>query len=209
MRRSAKPAPPPMFHRGDLRSRHWTQRLMELFLSPSEGEKSYRGNRVPLWRQTTIEAIEATPEFRHAFRKAMRRRVAANVAVETKRRKVELWIDSLEIEILDVPWDEMIAMACRHYNDRAMERAERQHRWDDYDRFREATPSSDPGFLARISVNMLRHGTNEYEESLAQMCGRVGSDRGYVRLKARVLDAIGAKYPGLATECHRQKGQTP
>jgi len=183
--------------------------MMKKFLPPPEATKHTKlWGDVPLWSPGAIDAIEARPEFREALARAGRRKEAARRAVETKLAAMDAWVDGLAIELPDMSEADVLRYAIRHYNDRALERAERRRRWDDWDRFREATEDSDPRFLARIQVNYLRHVETTYEALLDSTVGKVGTERACLRIRARVLDAIGTKFPGLAAECASQKGES-
>lgn len=77
----------------------------------------------------------------------------------------------------------------------------RERDWD----WTRATESSDEAFLARITVNYVRHVLTPYDGLLAALKGKVGVKVAKELVRARVYDVIAATYPHLATECSKQK----
>ena len=69
---------------------------------------------------------------------------------------------------------------------------------------RHAHLDSDPFFLARITVNYLRHWLTSYEKELHWIAGKVGVEEGCDLIKTKVLVAIASKYLWLAEECRSQ-----
>lgn len=152
-----------------------------------------------LYRQGRVEAAEATPQFKEATANREGRQAAARKAVATKREQLKSYVEEVTITVPRLEKEQLIREACAHYNGRRPLR-------DTYTP--DASPSSDPSFLARIAVNMLRHRMTSYEHHLDRIAGRVGTDDAYVAIKGKVLDAIAAAYPWLAEECEWQKVQT-
>ena len=99
----------------------------------------------------------------------------------------------------------LINRACRNYNDMQDGRRAEGMRASEL----AATPASDEGFLARISVNYLRHRLTSYERNLEKVAGRVGVRDAVMEIRMKVFAAIGQAYPWLAEESQRQlAGQT-
>lgn len=206
--KTAKPKPAPMLRRKDLKARGWTNKLVKDFASQPDATKPNpmrrSGPPIWLWHPMTIEAIEVTPEFRAARAIATTRKHAAAKGTATKIAAMEAWVDGLEIELPDVDLAELIWLAIRSFNNRGLDRLCEGR----VDHFREASESSDPAFLRRITVNFVRHAETGYEQHLNDTFGKVGTGVAYGRLKAKILDAIGAKWPELRDECERQKERT-
>jgi hypothetical protein len=183
----------------------WSRSLVSRLLGAHDVEEPnpwYR-NAAPLrlYRFSRVAEAERSPEFAAAADRVAKRKDAAARAVETKRRRLVEYVDGLAIEI---PWldrETLTRRACDQYNARQWERAERHQ---DCERFREATPESDPEFLDRISVNYLRHRCSCYDRELRRMAGKVGADEVYPALRRKVLEAIASTYPALAPEALRQ-----
>jgi hypothetical protein len=138
-----------------------------------------------------VFAAEESFEFIQAKAQGQRRREGAAKAVETKRQQVQSYLDTLEIVVPEISADILCCRACNHYNGRS-----------DY---WYAEPDDDPLFLARITVNYLRHQLTCYEDALDAITGKVGAISAYLTIKNMVLTAIGVVYPSLENECNRQR----
>lgn len=68
---------------------------------------------------------------------------------------------------------------------------------------RPAHMRSGDAFLARITVNYLRHATR-YDNSRNVIRGSAAADQAGSIIKRRTLATIAEKYPALAQECARQ-----
>lgn len=178
-----------------LKERGWTPALIEQHLGPPDRIKrnpfSKKKPPMRLWLISRVEAAEASgvalrqkSETRSAaMRKSVQRRAAAMIAE----------IDAIPIEVPRMPPGKLLKQAIRHFNDRL--------RWGE----EEATPGSDPEFLARIQVNYLRHVMTDYDALLDERAGEVGIRMGgHARIFRRVMDAISAEYPWLARACEQQ-----
>jgi hypothetical protein len=182
-----------------LKARGWTDKLIASLLGQPDQTRSnpyYRsGPEMQLYCLQRIEAAEALSEFQQGTADRAKRKEAARKAVVTKRAQIESYVESVEIIVPQFDKDELIKTACDHWNARQQ----------DEGRFGEfASTSSDTSFLARIVVNLLRHHMTAYEEHLAMIAGRVGTDKAYLAIKEKVLKAIAHAYPWLADECLRQ-----
>ncbi len=67
---------------------------------------------------------------------------------------------------------------------------------------------TNPVFLARISVNYLRHMLTSYEDELTRIYGKTGVREAYLELNEKIYEAIGDTYEEvwweLVEECDRQ-----
>jgi hypothetical protein len=204
-----KPVSPPRYGRPTLRDRGWTDALIRRFLPSPDAtapNPHYRsGPPRLLYDVARVGAIEASQEWQAARRRAGKRQWAAAQAIETKIEKLKR--DLARIAIPPLPtWDAetLTRRACDHYNRRQLERAmDFAERGREYD-YRDATPDSDPAFLARITVNYCRHALSTYECNLETVAGRVGVTMARVEIARKVFEAIGEAYPWLKEECERQ-----
>lgn len=194
---------PKMVGRPTLRERGWTDTMINRFLgepdklAPNPHYKCAAPRR--LYLESRVVDAESSGLFRMAKRKAQARQRAAGKAVATKRKLTAAQVEAIAISVPRLTSDALVRRACDHYN------------WRKADREIDApaaSPSSDRGFLDRITVNYLRHRLTEYEAHLHKTSGRVGASDAYVTIKAKVLEAIAAAYPDLADECRRQISQS-
>lgn len=179
--------------------RGWTDKLIQEFLgTPDSVKPNPHFKSAPpmlLFLLDRVDKIEQTDEFKTQKVGTNKRKKAAQKAVETKRQQLWEWLNTVEIEIPIINREELIRQACRHYNDRRLDK--------DVGGLA-ATPQSDPKFLERISVNYLRHCLTKYEEHLDNMSGKVGFDDGYKEIRRKIFCKIAEKYEWLEEECKRQ-----
>lgn len=187
-----------------LKARGWTERLIERHLGAPDTTRPnphYRSAApMRLYTRARVEQVEQSPGWDQIQQTTVTRKQQAGKAVETKRQKMLRYVESVHIHVPVIAADVLTARACEHYNWLQAERAERHGDWD----FRPATPTSDGTFLARITVNYLRHVHSRYERELEQIFGKVGVLEGYVALYENVSASIALAYPSLAAECARQ-----
>lgn len=155
-----------------------------------------------LYSLPRVEAAEATDEWRALKLKAEIRQSAAFQAAETKKRELLRALEGVAIEVPKLTEKDLVERACAHYNQRAAARFFSSS--SDEERFRPADAKSDESFLARISVNYLRHEMSPYEERLAEVFGMVGAEEARRLIREKVYAAIARAYPGLTEECGRQ-----
>ena len=189
----------------DLLARGWTRSLIARFLSQPDrtvGNPHYRcAADMKLYSLARVEQIEATPEFRAARAKLAGRRAGAARATATKLQKtLDLAARTRIPTLRPLDREAVIEKACANFNSRL-----RQREWDWGLDSRDATPDSDPSFLARITVNYLRHKLTPYDRTLDRLAGRVGVGDACDVIRARVYEAIRVAYPWLAAECDRQE----
>lgn len=184
-----------------LKARGWTDALVRRFLGEPDRRAPSRYARsappVRLYRLARVEAAEATDEFRHAQTAAAERQrraraVAARAAAELVRVAA-----TARIHLPSAPLADLQARAIDHYNRRGP-------RADDDGRWTPASAASDAGFLARITVNYLRHQRTTYDRDLDSFVAKQGVREASQALRRRVYQHIAAAWPALADECARQ-----
>lgn len=185
----------PHLTKTEVLNRGWTEKMIQRFLGSPDRTKTnphYRSAaRMQLFDESRVVAAERTSDFVELEQKREVRRAGALKAVQTKREKVERYVESVDIKVPVLDEDTLIREACNNYNNFRPDRYAGEH--------------SDARFLKRITVNYLRHRLTEYEDHLEQTYGRVGASEAYLKIKRLVLDAIAAVYPSLADECRHQK----
>jgi len=186
-----------------LLDRGWTVAGIRRFLGDPDATKPnprYRSaSPMRLWAIDRVEAAEATPEWARWVKASEVRRQAGLKVADRKRAELAAMVKAVHISIAPATLEMATARAIRSFNDRAATRA-----YGDYD---PATPDSDPAFLARITVNYLRHERTSYDALGAQLFGLVGREEAHDLLRERVLAAIADAYPSLAAECATQVRQ--
>lgn len=182
-----------------LNRRGWTPALIRRFLGKPDQEKTNpRFASAPpmkLYEKQRVEQAEGSSEFKGAQASRKGRREAAQKGLDTKRKKIDAYVEQLEIEVPQLEREELIQRACDHYN---------IGRFDD----NRASPDSDVEFLERICVNYLRHCLTSYEDHLDEITGKVGAPYASLEIKEKVLEKIGEAYEWLADECSRQESRT-
>lgn len=186
---------PQWFMTSALKGRGWTDGLIKRFLpEPDETKINWHyksGPPVRLYAIERVTAIEQSAEFQEAIKAGTARRQGAAKAVETKRRKMQEYLESVVIEVPELDDEELLREAIAHYN---------AGNPGDLG----ASTGSNRAFLDRITVNYLRHMLTRYEEELEAIGGRVGAKDAYLEISAKVFDAISDVYPYLGSECRRQ-----
>jgi hypothetical protein len=187
-----------------LKERGWTEAGIKRFLGEPDGTKpnpKYKnGAPMSLYQVARVEAAEQTPEY--LAWKAKKRRDGAARAVRTKKALLHATIERWrpEVPVLDIA--KLRRKAIANYNSHREERAvvrERDLEWTP------ATERSDEAFLARITVNYVRHVLTPYDGLLGTLHGKVGIEEAKELVRAKVYDAIAATYPHLASECSAQE----
>lgn len=190
-----------------LYERGWTDATIRKFLVSPDATKPnphYRSAApMRLYLRQRVEEVESTPEWSEERGRTQHRQAIAAKATATKKANLLAQLDALEVIVPYFEMDILMKYACAHYNARKQERLMYEDYRNDWD-YSLATPQSSPEFLARITVNYLRHCLTSYEEELASIAGKVGVKEGYKEINRRVYAAIEAAYPSLAEECSRQ-----
>jgi hypothetical protein len=188
------------FCKSTLKSRGWTDRLIELFAgNPDRVVRNPYSSQSPdmkLYLISRIEGIEQQDNFKIELEKSLvRQKRRKDVAIKTKAKTFD-WVNSLpkpEFESKDK--SKLIILACEHYNDLWSFRGK-------YDKI--ASPTDDVNFINRITVNYLRHACSDYEEYLFNSRGKVGANEARILIKLFILKSIGEFHPWLKQECNNQ-----
>jgi hypothetical protein len=181
-------------HKKELSKRiGWNHKTIDDFLGDPDKTKPNRFNSnhpIQYYSLKRIEKVEKTAAFKKRKEKNILSQKRGEKSVETQTKKLEDYINSLEIKIPLMDDDVLIKYACNHHNIRA------QH-----GQF--VTPESDEDELHRITVNYLRHECSQYEIELEGLYGKVGRGDAYLELADRVFDEIEKQYEWLGPECRR------
>lgn len=150
------------FTTSDLHGRGWTKAAIRLFLSgPDIVEKKNRGG----WRYTEhrykadrVRKAETSSDFLEWLGERDARRAAAQRGVDRAVAAAAAWAPVIPQMTMTM----LRASAIQAFNQRLYCRMERRGDWSG----RSALADSDSRFLARISVNHLRHSATRYDELL-------------------------------------------
>ena len=180
-----------------MKKRGWTEQLIASLLGEPDDIKPnphYRsGPAMKLYSSERVEEAEKSPEFIAAQEGRKARREAVAKSRRHQAQKIQDYLDSLEITVPAMGKNKLMRLAQEHYDDR--------RQGDDY----YDGGGDQEAFIARICVNYLRHELTSYEAHLAKVAGKVGASEAYLKIKEKVLDAIGEVYPWLLDECFRQQ----
>lgn len=187
-----------------LKSRGWTDKLIELFLKShdKESKNPYYSSASPvkLYLLSRVEDAEKTSGFQEYKQKNERRKDGSKQAVITKKEKMCGYINNITIELEKKDYPLILKESIASYNNFKQEIS---YDRDDFD-FQPASLKSDQTFLKRILVNYIRHQLTEYDIELENIFGRVGKSEAYNILNKKIYDKISEVYPSLKDECDRQ-----
>jgi hypothetical protein len=171
----------------------WTATLVERLLGDPDERKKVFGRTVPLalYSVARIEQAEASDAFALAQASVAKRKAAAAKAVATKTAKLMAAIEMMPVSVRRLGLADAKRQAIESYNRRACG-----------DVF--ASPSDEPAFLERITVNFIRHELTEYDAALWEFAGKTGIVLAVAEIRSRVYSAIAQAYPALGAECERQ-----
>ena len=197
----APPSPDRVLTLAALRARGWSRAMIERLLGEPDrtrrNRRYRRGPRLHLYGAARVEACEATAEFAVLAGRAERRRSAALKAAQARCARLLEQVAAMPITVTALPPDELRRAAIENYN--GMTRHRRKRR-----------AGADRGrrFLARITVNYIRHRLTGYDRALAAAAGKVGVREAVALIRRRIFTEIirvyGAHPGGLAAECRRQ-----
>ncbi len=102
---------------------------------------------------------------------------------------------TVSVSVPHLPAAQAVRAAVAHYNERRSPGS------------RPAALTSNPQFLARITVNYLRHAASTYDHTRNVLTRHGDADTAGKTVKLRTLQAIAAAYPWLAGECARQNAE--
>jgi hypothetical protein len=193
-------AAPEYYNLTELQARNWTKALIKKFLGDADKERQnprYRSTApTRLYLAARVIKAEGTAEFVAAMKKRMEAGRRGIEAAHRRREQVLSWVEGLEIRLPEDSIESVTAKAVQSYNDLWTSRGKFEKR---------AMVDSPPAFIARISVNYLRHECSQYEKNLLAIFGKVGASEAYENLKDRILLKIAEAYPTLDDECFRQQ----
>lgn len=183
-----------------LRERGWTAAAIISWLGePDRTVTSRYGRSAPrtrLFLESRVRGIEARDDFKAWLAQRQDRGARATAAAKRKADglvdKLKAWTPQLAV----LPLAMVRRAAIDAYNVRLARRDDEEHG--------PATETSDERFLARITVNYLRHELTAYDRTLEAVRGQIGVRAAEQQIRARVYGVIAAKYPDLAEECRRQ-----
>lgn len=185
-----------------IKERGWTKSLIEKFLQGPDlvvKNPHYRsGPGMKLYLIERISPFESQEIFLKTKIKKENRKVAAAKAVETKKLKLDEYINNIEIHIEKYPIEEIYENAINHYNN-FQDIRNRTENW-----IYEPPSKLDKSFLNRISVNYIRHQLTNYEDELDEIFGKTGKFEAYCTLKTKIMKKISEIYPELKSECDKQ-----
>jgi hypothetical protein len=174
----------------------WSQTIVQKLLGEPDERKS-RGSRYAplcLYSLERVEQAEASQPFAAVQAKREAASARALAAEEKKRAELLAAIDEMPIRVQIV--ENPQKRAIESYNRRQMDLGRYENS--------NASDTSDPAFLRRITVNYIRHELTEYDAHLDSTFGLIGTDVANARIRVRVLIAIAAAYPDLRDESLNQ-----
>lgn len=171
----------------------WSLGLVKKLLGEPDQRKKVYGRSIPLalYALDRVAQAEASIEFQEYQTTLAKRRAAAEKAVATKTQKLLAAIQSMPVVVDEWPLHKAQAWAIDRYNDRN-------------EGMSVATKADAPDFLARITVNFIRHELTTYDLMLWDAAGKTGIREAVIAIRKKIYDAIGHAYPMLQAECHRQ-----
>lgn len=148
------------------------------------------GPPTKLFALARVKRKERTKAFQAVQMEAEKRKASSAVAVATKTARLLAEIRSVPVPALPaLDEEELTQMAKQNYN--SLHNGRSAH-------------GGDEAFIARITVNYVRHCLTDYEATLCQIAGRTGSGEARLLVAELVFDAIADAYPWLGCECGRQ-----
>jgi hypothetical protein len=190
------------FNLKELKERGWTDSKILLWLKePDELRKNPFYKSAGLQKLYLIERVieqENTEMFLEWKNKSIiKREKLSNAQLkihEKKREELFQYINDLNIEIGKEHKTALYKRAVNHYNNLWVSRG-------NYDKFIVYDKSlEETEFFNRITINMLRHENEHYEEELYNMFGKTGNNEAYFLLKERIYNEIIKVYPFLGKE---------
>lgn len=194
---------PPLLSTPQLRERGWTTGLIAGFLGEPDALRPnprYRSAApMRLYAQPRVEMIERDPAFVAAKERAALRSQRAKATAARKAEDLLALARSLPITVVRLPPDRLLRRAIAAYNQwHSTLGLERGYDHDP------ASAASDASFLARITVNFVRHRLTSYDRQLSGAAGKIGVRSAAAVIRSRVYAAIAEAYPHLESECRRQ-----
>ena len=177
----------------------WTKTILKkLDFQPDFVKNHYlygKTCKVKLFSLKRIDEKEKTCEFIENKYDVQKKKDRARRGVQTKIKNILQKIISLTINVKRV--EKVTTLALNSYN------AWNAQRMISYVTLDEASQA----FLARISVNYIRHNLTKYEYNIEKVSGKTGKALAYDLELYIVLSEIARVYPEFAEECRRQYWQ--
>ena len=191
-----------LFSTPELRERGWTpsmiKKLMPLHDNEQRNPKYRCAAPMKLYSKTKVYAYERGNRWKTMHEKSLKRiengKKSSRKALTTKIDNTLKKYENIEFEVpKDIPKEKLERDALRSYNDLHSERS---------DSFLWVKRSEvDDDFIARITVNYIRHQLTEYDSVIEIPRQHVGVNEARCLIKGKVLDSIAVAYPYLAGEC--------
>ena len=171
----------------------WSLTLVAKLLGEPDQRKKVYGRSIPLalYAVRRVEQAEGSMEFSAAQFSLAKRKIAADLAVATKKARLLEAIRAMPITVERWGLARVRSKAIDSYNSRN-------------DRYSLVTPHDAPAFLDRITVNFIRHELTQYDLALWEVTGKTGICEAVMEIRKRVYGAIKEIYPDLSWECERQ-----
>jgi hypothetical protein len=171
--------------------RGWTRSMITKLLGEPDdlADNPYYRSGAPtkLYAMARIEAAEASREFAAAAAKAAMRSERSQKAADVRRESLLRQVEAMEVKVVIVPAEELTQRACIAY----------RKLWASRGKDRDASPGDDPDFIARITMNYIRHKLTTYDYVLEQIAGQVGVQDAVDAIQRKVYAAIADAYPQL------------
>jgi hypothetical protein len=181
----------------------FTNKMINRFLpipdKEIENNHSKNSPTIKLYFLSKVKRVMEREDFKimseEVKEKRSDRKISAAKSVETKKRKILEYAESLDIEIEEIlSKEKLIKCAIFSYNDFQSNKGSRSF----------ALESSNTSFLNMITVNYIRYNMSDYEENIYKSYGKVGRNLAANIIRKKVFLAIIRAYPWLEEECNKQ-----
>lgn len=145
---------------------------------------------VKRYKRSRVEWSEKSEAFQQDLERSRARSLSSGgrKAAETRRQRDRKWAKEVELEIQSMRQRHLLKAAIDHFNNRQdCESPEVIY----------ATEKSDPEFLFRIQVNLVRHNLTNYEDLLSRLFGRIDQNSLYIIIRNRINNEIVSRHPWL------------
>ena len=174
-----------------LKDRGWTEGIIKKIgvVPDKEVVNPHYKNSAPmkLYDVRRIEGIEASDEFKTLYDTALKRRMAAKKAAETKMQSMKDYVHSIEIKMPMSSKEQVFRRAVAHYNALWEWRGCYDKHISDYRILDNAT-------LERLTANMIRHSMTDYDSVLERNYGKVGVEYAHDYLKEKINKMVHDTY---------------
>ncbi len=171
----------------ELRKRGWTDTTIERLLGKADKfeENPVRKNGLPMrfWLMKRVFKIEKSPDFK-LHTPSEDRKIGARKAVETKTKNLLAEVIGFPIKIPKLPLEVV--------------RRNGIEAWESHNETYGEGNGASVETINRWARNWLRHeATDDYERSLSDIYGCVGTDKAYLVIRRRVDSIVQELYPEL------------